>query len=232
MATRTPKQQTMPSLEKAVQKRRRGSMGGRFTRALRYPRLLQHQWQHLPHALKRRFIKTTSPGQIVIFKGRIHKTRLSKLGWAVAKLAKIVGGPLPESNKNQGHATVIVQESPDQTGQIWTRIFPSHKEMPHISQSKKEFQGPTGLQEIITPHLGMTLKVKLVQKSLQFQSEVYFLKIKNHHVALPWFLTPGTLIVTHRETSPKRFRYTLRLVHPLLGELIYQTGLFEEVLQW
>ena len=201
-----------------------------FVRSLRYPRLLREGWKNLPHSIKRRFIKTSTARQAIIYKGRIHKTRTSIPGWCLAKVSKLIGCPLP-SNNCKGQAIVLVQECPEENAQSWTRIFPSPTPFPQVIQSRKQFQGPTGLEEIISPHVGVALKVSLAEKSIHFVSDHYFLKIRGRRLPLPALFTPGNLTVTHKETSPKRFRYTFHLVHPLFGEMVYQTGIFEEIQQ-
>ena len=201
-----------------------------FVRSLRYPRLLRQGWKSLPHSIKRRFVKTSTARQVTIYKGRIHKTHISIPGWCLVKLSKLIGCPLP-SNNCKGQAIVLVQECPVENAQSWTRIFPSHTPFPQVIQSRKQFQGPTGLEEIISPHVGVALKVSLADKSILFVSDHYFLKIRGIRLPLPALFTPGTLTVTHKETSPKRFRYTFHLVHPLFGEMVYQTGIFEEIQQ-
>ncbi len=199
--------------------------------AIRYPSLLAEDWKTLPLSLQTRFVKTIPARRSLIFQGRIHKTRLTKLGSLLSHLCKLIGSPLPLSANCRGSATVIVTEAKHFNGQYWTRIYPSRKQFPQVIQSIKRFDGPTGLEEQISSHIGMALNLKPGEKSLTFSSDHYYIRLSGRRYRLPECLTPGQLTVTHTETGPRRFRYTLSLKHRLFGELVYQTAIFEEVHQ-
>ena len=48
-------------------------------------------------------------------------------------------------------------------------------------------------------------------------------------MAIPAWLTPGTLTVTHAEVADGKFSFTLQVAHPRLGLLIRQMAMFREV---
>ena len=200
-------------------------------KSLRYPTLVGDEWGTLPLSVQIRFVKSFNYRKVIVYQGRIHKTRLSKIGLILAKLSKFIGSPLPQDNNIRGPATVIVKEARNFDGQYWTRVYPSSKTFPQVIQSVKRFAGPTGLEEIISKHIGIALDVHVKEKTLSFVSNHYFLLLGKKRIVLPRFLSPGRLVVEHRETGPKRFRYSFCLHHPVLGELIYQTAIFEEIEQ-
>ncbi len=200
-------------------------------KSLRYPALVGDDWVNLPTSVQIRFVKSFNHRKVIVYQGRIYQTRLSKIGMILAKLSKFFGAPLPQENCVRGSATVIVKEARDFEGQYWTRLYPSSQAFPQVIQSVKRFAGPTGLEEIISKRIGIALDVKVKKKTLCFVSNHYFLLFGKKRIVLPRFLSPGKLVVEHRETGPKRFRYSFCLHHPVLGELIYQTAIFEEIEQ-
>ncbi len=198
-------------------------------KSLRYPVILGKDWNELPHSIQQRFVKPQSPRKVVIYRGRIYKTRVSFLGLVLAKLSKLIGAPLPLNNKIRGPATVEVREARDFSGQYWTRIYPSNSHFPQTIKSIKRFAGPTGLEELLSKRVGIALNVKVAQNKLFFHSDHYFFLLRNKRISLPGFLSPGALTIEHKETGPHKFRYTFSLRHGVFGELIYQTAIFEEI---
>lgn len=205
--------------------------GKSLSRVLRYPVLLGRNWRILPPSIQRRFMKYTPPRKVVIYQGRLQETRISIAGLILAKLAILLGSPLPLDDGARGPATVIVREAKQFNGQFWTRIYPTRKNKPQVIQSIKRFGGATGLDEMLSPHVGVALTVKAKKDRILFISDHYFLQFAQWKISIPSWLTPGKMTVTHKETNPRRFRFTLELIHPLFGELIYQTAIFEEIEQ-
>jgi hypothetical protein len=54
------------------------------------------------------------------------------------------------------------------------------------------------------------------------------MRVGGRRIALPAFLTPGALTVTHTELGGGWFAFTLDVVHPRLGLLIRQAAKFRE----
>lgn len=200
-----------------------------LARRLRYPLLLGPTWRLLPPQLQSRFTGYKPPREQIIYHGRVHETRHSFAGRCLTKLAAFIGSPLPFSHSARGPATVIVREATDFNGQYWTRVYPTSKGTPQVIHSIKKFAGPTGLMEMISPHIAVCLKLKASRQSLTFTSASYLLVFGRWHLPLPKWLSPGRLTVTHRQTGLRKFRFTLALTHPLFGDLVYQTGIFEEI---
>lgn len=198
-------------------------------RSIRYPEIIGQNWQTLSNSIQRRFIKNIPSREATIYQGRIHKTRLSVAGHVLSFLSNIIGAPMPKSTQERGPVIVIVREARAFNGQYWTRVFANKNKFPKIIQTIKRFAGPTGLEEMVTSFFGIALTIKTDRNNLSFISDHYFLSIGTRRLQLPSCLIPGTLIINHKETGPKRFRYTLSLTHPLLGEIFYQTAIFEEI---
>jgi Domain of unknown function (DUF4166) len=75
----------------------------------------------------------------------------------------------------------------------------------------------------------MSLTVHVKDEALIFRSHRYFLQLFGRRIALPAWMTPGALSVTHAEVADGRFSFTLQVVHPRLGLLIRQMAIFREI---
>jgi len=123
---------------------------------------------------------------------------------------------------------VAVTEDMAGGGQVWTRLYARRAGFPQIIHSAKRFAGPTGLEEHVGFGIGMALTVHTVEAALIFRSAGYFVQLLGRRIALPRWLSPGALTVTHGELSDGWFSFTLELVHPRFGALIRQTAVFRE----
>jgi hypothetical protein len=63
---------------------------------------------------------------------------------------------------------------------------------------------------------------------LHFHSDHYFFQLGRLRLRLPPALSPGNLTISHVDFGAEWFAFVLVLEHPLLGEIISQTGLFRE----
>lgn len=202
---------------------------------LRFVQLLgARAWGRLPLSVRKRFRKRFGPGQSVVYRGEIIRTRISLIGRVLAHLLRPVGAPLPLDQSAGGEAAIVtVTEAQDGNGQFWTRQYNRKTGFPQVIHSKKNFAGPTGLEELVGGGLGMTLGLKTDRKSLIFVSREYFIDVFGVRLYFPGWLTPGALTVGHHDLGGGRFDFTLDLVHPIFGELLHQRARFadmEEVL--
>jgi hypothetical protein len=196
---------------------------------LRFRTLLSEEaWNALPLAIRRRFSKRLAGGKTVVYAGTVLQTRMSKAGWWLAQATRLVGGPLPLSRESDMPSVVTVTEDMMTGGQIWTRLYARRNAFPQIIHSSKRFAGPTGLEEYVGYGAGMALAVSVVDGALVFRSAGYFLQLFGRRFALPAWLSPGDLSVTHGELGGGYFSFTLDLTHPRLGALIRQTAAFRE----
>jgi hypothetical protein len=185
-------------------------------------------WAALPLAIRRRFSRRLANGNTVVYVGEILETRTSTAGWLLAQAARLIGAPFPVCRDTHVPSVVAVTEDMATGGQIWTRLYARRRRFPQIVHSSKRFAGPTGLEEHVGCGVGMTLTMHVRDDALVFSSRDYFIEWFGLRLRLPPWMTPGALSVTHAECADGRFSFTLDVVHPRLGLLIRQMGLFRE----
>jgi hypothetical protein len=185
-------------------------------------------WMSLSPAVRRRFAKRTSGGATVIYTGKVIETRLSRAGFLLAQVCRLIGGPLPTARDREVPSVVTVTEDFAGGGQVWTRLYARRSGFPQVIHSAKRFSGPTGLEEHVGWGVGMTLTVSVTDADLIFRSERYFVDWFGVRVYLPRWLTPGDLTVIHSEDDETHFTFSLCVEHPRFGQLVHQTAAFEE----
>jgi hypothetical protein len=196
---------------------------------LRFRALLSDEdWGRLPLATWRRFSKRLADGKTAIYVGEVVEVRFSRIGWCMAQLARLIGGPLPIRADTRVPSIVTVTEDAGTGGQIWTRIYGRSRGFPQVIHSSKRFAGPTGLEEYVGFGVGMTLRMLVDGQALLFRSAGYFLQLGRLRLSLPAWLTPGVLTVTHTDLGSGEFRFTLEIIHPRFGMLIHQSAVFRE----
>jgi len=81
-------------------------------------------WGLLPERVRRRFGFRPRGGASVVYRGKVVAMRMSRAGYFLAVLARLVGGPLPyaPSSLNQ-RAGVTVTEDCAGRGQFWLRHY-------------------------------------------------------------------------------------------------------------
>ncbi len=201
-----------------------GTLGDLRFRAL----MPDHEWASLPLPIRRRFTKRLAGGKTVVYTGEILECRMSRAGWWLAQLARLVGGPLPTSADVNVPSVVTVTEDMATGGQIWTRLYARRNGFPQIIHSSKRFAGATGVEEYLGYGFGMALTIHARDGALVFRSDSYFLQLFGHRFMLPVWLKPGVMTVTHAELGEGRFTFTLEVVHPRFGVLVRQSGAFRE----
>lgn len=207
------------------------------TETLRFPDLIDLRfraliadadWRSLSPAIRRRFTKRLSPRDSVVYAGQVTLCRMSRVGWLLAQGARLVGGPLPTSRTSGAASVVTVTEDAGSGGQTWTRLYVRPGGFPQIIHSTKSFAGPTGLEERVGGGLGMSLTVSVENGALVFRNSGFFLDLFGMRLALPSWLSPGALTVTHEEIGPRSFRFTLDIRHALFGPLLRQEAEFHD----
>jgi hypothetical protein len=190
--------------------------------------LADDDWGRLPLATWRRFSKRLAGGRTVVYVGEVAEARHSRIGWWLAQLARIIGGPLPTGGETGVPIIVTVTEDAASGGQIWTRICARSNGFPQVIHSAKRFAGPSGLEEYIGFGLSMGLRLSVEHEALVFRSTGYFTCLGALRLSLPDWLAPGALTVSHADLGDGAFRFTLDVVHPRLGELVHQSAVFQE----
>jgi Domain of unknown function (DUF4166) len=216
-------------LAETVRERGLADVFDEFLGDLRFRALLSVQeWDALPLAVRRRFSKRLAGGKTLVYAGRVIETRMNWAGWCLAQATRLVGAPLPLGRERDVPAVVAVTEEIATGGQTWTRMYARRAGFPQVIHSAKRFAGPTGLEEYVGRGVGMALSVHVADGALIFRSAGYFVRLLGRRVALPSWLGPGALTVTHGETRDGWFTFTLDLVHPRFGALIRQIAIFRE----
>ena len=185
-------------------------------------------WERLPPATRQRFSKRLAGGRTAIYVGEVVEIRFSRIGWWLAQMARLIGGPLPTGVDTDVPSIVTVTEDAATGGQVWTRIYARRNGFPQVIHSAKRFAGPTGLEEYVGFGVGMALRISADDRALRFRSDSYFLQVGRHKFRLQAWLTPGALTVTHTDLVSGEFRFTLEIVHPRFGSLIHQSAVFRE----
>lgn len=195
----------------------------------RFRRLVSAQdWDALPDDVRRRFSKRLSGQQVATYSGEIVWTRLSRAGWVLAQICRLIGAPLPLNASGPAPAAVAVSEDRTCGGQIWTRIYGRARHHPQVIHSAKRFAGATGLEEHIGGGFGMALTVRAEADALIFASDHYFWQAGRLRIRLPRWLAPGATVVTHQHLGSGRFAFDLKVTHRLLGEIVNQHALFRD----
>lgn len=194
--------------------------------------LSEREWRELPQEVRRRFeIDSVSP-RPKIYAGRVVATRLSRLGRLLARVAGLIGTPLPETDGAIGPASVSIAWNGKLDGQIWTRVYGRPGRFPQVVHSVKRFAGPTGLEEFVGPGatwgIGMTLRLSVEAGALVFRSDRYFLSVGVRRFNLPLWCEPGRMTIRHRQIGGPQFRFTLDLDHRWFGALIHQDCVFSD----
>ena len=199
---------------------------------LRFRALLSEpDWASLPTAVRARFGKRIADCRTILYAGEVLECRISRAGWCLAQLARLIGAPLPLSRDVMVPAAVSVTEDGACGGQFWVRIYGRLRGFPQVIQSSKRFCGPTGLEEYIGRGIGIALRVEVSDGALHFVSDHYFVSLPGLRIRIPRFLSPGGLRVSHVDCTHGRFAFMLVLRHRWLGELIRQTAMFEDPIE-
>lgn len=190
--------------------------------------LPDEDWGRLPLAIWRRFSKRFADGETVVYVGEVEEANFTAVGWWLAQLARVIGGPLPTGTETAVPMVVAVTENAASGGQIWTRMYARSNGFPQVIHSAKRFAGPTGLEEYVGYGVSMALRISVEEEALVFRSTGYALQVGWLRLPLPPWLTPGDLAVTHSDLGGGAFRFTLEIVHPRFGKLIRQSAVFRE----
>lgn len=186
-------------------------------------------WNTLKADVRRRFSQKPKGGESIVYRGVIVTTRMSRIGWFVAQLCRIVGAPLPLDAMATGTpAVVTVTEDGDGQGQFWSRTYGRRHGFPQVIHSAKRFSGTTGLEEYVGCGLGMALNVTEDRGGMVFTSAFYHWRALGRRWCLPGWMTPGRVTVRHDDLGDGYFAFTLELAHPLAGELVHQRAIFTD----
>src|SRR5262249_61177492 len=104
--------------------------------------LCEEEWASLPAAVRRRFSKRLANGASTVYAGEVLETWMSRRGWLIAQLLRLIGGPLPFARNRHVPAVVVVTEDRSGGGQGWTRPHRRHGGLPPGGHSCQRLAGP------------------------------------------------------------------------------------------
>lgn len=185
-------------------------------------------WNGLPVAVQARFARHIPANACVSYAGEIVHCRISRAGWWLAQIARLIGAPLPLSTDVGVAASVSVTGDADGRSQHWTRQYGRLGRPPQVIHSAKRFAGPTGIEEYLGCGIGIALTLRVEDDALFFDSDHVFVRAGPIRVRLPGWLNPGQMTVGHIDMGGGRFAFTLDLHHRWLGELFHQIALFSD----
>ncbi len=194
---------------------------------LNIPHLLGPEaWGRLHPTVQCRFLPGHGETPIT-YRGSLDVSR-SLIGMAFAAGAILLGGPLPLWRGSDAAAQVDVWQDRD-GGVIWQRrLCKPDGRGETVIRSTKRLDMRDGLLECIDGGLGMVLRIFEEDGGLIFESQRYFLDLGFARIPIPALLTPGICRVSHIPVGAHRFRFEMRMVHPLYGETFHQAGEFDD----
>jgi len=187
-------------------------------------------WNRLPAAVRERFDDTTAA---VTYAGAFEILRASPLGRLFAWIGVFFGMPVTPRCGTAVSARVLVE--PDAQGVVWTRVYEWADGSTHLVRSTKVVDGTaanSSLIEKLPARLNMPLRVYEENGVLHFVSRGYYFNLGAGDFGLglklwlPSVFSPGVTHVEHVDLGHGWFRFTMIVMHPLFGELFFQTGRF------
>lgn len=178
-------------------------------------------WARLPEAVRERF---DGMAAAVTYAGAYEIVRASLLGRLFAWLGMLFGMPVTPRVGTAVAARVFVV--PDERGVVWTREYEWTDGRTDLVRSTKVVAGRE-LIECLPARLNMPLRVYEENGALHFVSRGYYFDIGfGLRLWLPGVFSPGVTHVEHVDLGHGWFRFTMIVMHPLFGEMFFQTGRF------
>ena len=178
-------------------------------------------WALLPAAVRARFARRLGDNAVT-YAGSVVECRMSRAGWLLAQVCRMIGAPLPLGRDIDMPAAVAVTADGATDGQHWTRVYGRKRGFPQVIRSTKRFAGVTGLEEYLGGGIGIALTVRADAKALHFDSDHYFLALGAVRLRLPRWVAPGALTISHVDLGGGWFDFILALRHVWFGEIIHQ----------
>lgn len=182
-------------------------------------------WLRLDPAIRDRFSGgATGRG----FYGLMSTVRLSLGGHCLALLARLFGKSLCPKTGSDVVTKIDVEGHASDASGVWNRSYLLPRGQRYTVTSIKRFDPDAGLMECLGRGFVMYLDLYAEPDALHFVSTGYAWYCGPVKIPLPRLLSPGDTHVIHRELGGGRFRFTLSIRHPWLGELAFQEGDFFE----
>jgi len=182
-------------------------------------------WHRLPEAVRERFADANA---VASYAGAFEVVRASTLGRAFAWLGTLFGTPV--APRVEDHVEAFVRVRPDGDGVAWDREYRWADGARHVVRSTKVVDEHGKLVEKLPARLCMPLDTFEEGGVLHFVSRGYYFDLGmgdlRWKVWLPRLLSPGVTHVEHIDLGHGWFRFTMTVIHPLFGEVFFQTGRF------
>jgi hypothetical protein len=180
-------------------------------------------WNRLPEAVRERFADTA---EAVSYAGAFEVVRASALGRVFAWLGTLFGTLVAPRVEDDVEARVLVR--PNARGVAWDREYRWADGARHLVRSTKVVTGDGKLIEKLPARLCMPLDTYEEGGVLHFVSRGYYFDLGylGFKLWLPGLLSPGVTHVEHIDLGHGWFRFTMTVMHPLFGEMFFQTGRF------
>ena len=179
-------------------------------------------WSRLPEAVRERFAETTA---VATYAGAYEVVRANALGRVFAWLGTWFGTPVAPRAENHVAARVLVR--PDARGVAWDREYLWADGTRSLVHSTKVVTEGGLLIEMLPARLCMPLDTYVEGGVLHFVSRGYYFHLgAGFRLWLPTLLSPGVTHVEHIDLGHGWFRFTMTVMHPLAGEVYFQTGRF------
>jgi hypothetical protein len=189
----------------------------------------ERAWRRLEPEVQERFAARPGAKEVVRYAGTMQTVALSFMGWLFAQTCRLIGNPLVPYRGKDVPMSIELRHDDDLGGVEWRRTyaFPEHGKFTVCSTKCK------GLDDEVVEHIGsgFQMRLRLMEEAgaLVFKSTAYECTLFGKRIRIPTLLTPGRTTVRHEQLRGDRFRFSLGVVHPILGTTVFQEGIFYSV---
>ncbi len=217
-------------VNEAPRKRRLVSCGQLKTCETVYRDLLgRRAWARLEPEVRQRFSVRPSGDERILYRGLMQKVELSFMGWLFAQMCRLFGTPLAPYRGHDVRMDIELAWDEVLQGVAWHRTYFFVPDRKFTVRSTKSHGSQGDLIEHIGHGFSMRLALSEESGKLVFTSTRYEVELAGLKIRIPAIFTPGVTTVTHEQIRGDRFRFSLSVVHPLLGQTIFQEGEFYSV---
>jgi len=200
--------------------------------AINIPAILgPRNWARLPQAVRNLFATPVIAGQYVTYKGTMHKVTASRFGKVMAIIARFAGAPVAHCTGTDIPCDVNLYHDNKRGGTVWERVYKFGEKTICAKTTKKASGDGTSLECFGSKFgfgSGMVLDIFEQDCAVHFVSRSFFIELFGLRFNLPDILTPGELIVTHRDLTGGKFQFLMIVTHPKFGEILFQDGVFHD----
>lgn len=183
-------------------------------------------WARLPPEVRQRFSVRPAGADQILYRGVMRRVELSFMGWLFAQVCRLFGTPLAPYRGKNIDMEIALTWNKALHGVTWHRKYLFGPRRVFTVKSTKSVQRNGEVIEHIGHGFTMRLHLSEQHGNLVFKSTCYEVALAGRTFRIPALLTPGVTTVTHEQIEGDRFRFSLAVQHPLLGQTIFQDGEF------